>query len=436
MYCNIVTARCVECLNHDHCDPGLVCLANGTCGAGNTGCANNFDCSPLVCNPTTGACVQCMLNSDCPAGDVCLNNACDGGDPGCTSQAQCDAYDLVCNPATGQCDTCAASRPCPNGKYCDGTGHCVDCLNAGHCALGYICSGGACIPDGGGGALGDPCTTHAECAAGHVCLGSGGSGICSRPCIGSGKGGDADCPLGFACQNFESGGLDGLMLCNTTTQLASDYPGQPFDLAPGAACASRNGCQTSVCYASGCAHQCAANRDCAANEVCYALPAASLPGTQHHCFYSDTVNFLPTGAACADSAECDTGVCVGECWEGGACGFVLDCLLGCEGTCRDHCRSNADCAVGQSCNPWPMDVFTPASFVPICLPKYFSGTQADGTSCSADGNCASDWCVGGICTTPCGISADCTGALAGTFCEPLSFVDDTGTPVYAMAFCL
>ncbi|MBI3180139.1 MAG: hypothetical protein HYZ27_10785, partial [Deltaproteobacteria bacterium] len=523
---------------------------------------------------STGDCVQCVADNDCPVGDVCRNNACDdgggGGNPGCTSQAQCDPYGLVCNLASGECEACSTALPCPAGKYCEANGRCSECLNDGHCDPGYVCSGGTCIADGGGGGdgtcvfrddcdgyacllgycvpcffdemcfdfmdiftgetkicdlstgmcidpecasaydcpptlgcyaghcgpcfddsecrggevcntatgecgtgggggclsnndcfgglvcvgdacvectsdtqcnpgqtcsggrcggsgdLGAPCTTHNDCDAGFICLGNGSTSICTRTCIGSGKGGDADCPLGYACQNFESGPLDGLIMCNAATQLSSTYPGQPFDMAPGASCSSRNGCQTSVCYTSGCARQCAANRDCAASEVCYALPNGNLEGMQHHCFYSDTVNYGPTGGSCGDSAECDTGVGTGECWEGGACGLAADCLFGCEGTCRDHCRSNADCAAGQSCNPWPMDVFTPQNFVPVCLPKYFNGTQADGTSCSSDGNCASDWCIGGICTTPCAINADCTGALAGRFCEPLSFVDSSG----------
>jgi hypothetical protein len=70
------------------------------------------------------------------------------------------------------------------------------------------------------------------------------------------------------------------------------------------------------------------------------------------------------------------------------------------------------------------------------MPKYYDGSQADGTACSQDSDCASDWCVQSTCTTPCAITADCTGALAGKLCEPITFVDSNQDPVYSLSFCL
>ena len=316
---------------------------------------------------------------------------------------------------------------------------CVNCTSSTQCSSGQTCgTNGRCTT--GSTTLGDfgaTCSTADDCKAGLTCLGGTSGNKCSRTCIGSGKGGDADCPSGWACVDFESGSLDGLMMCEAASMLSSTYPGQPFNQAP---CASGNACQTSVCFTdvNECARACAANRDCNAGEVCYALvDSAGANSGWDFCFGSDTTTYKAVGLACNNAVECDSGLCEGTCSDGKLCNKNTDCASGtCTGKCRDHCRSNADCKSTEACNPWPTTIGTPNSgWVPTCSPKYYSGTKTDGSACTDDSECKSDWCVGSICSTPCAIKADCTGGLAGKNCEALSFVDSSNNPVYSLAFC-
>jgi hypothetical protein len=573
MFCNVVTGHCVQCLNEDHCDVGLICRADGTCGT-NTGCATNADCGALKCDTATHGCVQCLTSGDCPSGQTCRGNQCftsGNTDPVCTQQTQCDAYGKICD-ATGHCTACTTTAQCGANRTCTG-GQCVSsstppgdgscqtmadcggqacflnmcmpcfsdfmcislddlmsgvmkicdtntltcinpqCQTANECAAGEGCySGhcGACVEDSecrsgevcnpSTGVCGDPnvnpptgctsnagctggqvcvatacvnctssaqctggqtcgadgrcttgtpptpgdfgatCTTSDECKPGLTCLTASSGNKCTRTCIGSGKGGDSDCPSGWACVDFEEGDVDGLIMCESAGMLPSTFPGQPFTQAPGASCSSGNACQTSVCFSESgeCARGCAANRDCAAGEVCYALMYATGVNTgEDFCFPSDTTTYKPVDAACSDTQECDSGLCEGKCANGALCNTSGDCASGtCVGTCRDHCRSNADCKATEACNPWPTKAGTPGSgWVPSCSPKYYSGTKLDGAACAADSECNSDWCVGSICTTPCAIKADCTGALAGKSCQAVGFVDANDNPVYSLAFC-
>ncbi len=442
--CDSLSGNCVdpECNTADQCAPGEGCYT-GHCGA----CLYDDECrAGETCDPNTGVCGTggsggggCTSNAQCGAGQVCVSGSCGA----CTSSTQCDAG-LICD-STGSCVNggtggCTSNSQCGGGQVCL-SGACSDCSSSTQCDVGGVCSGGRCTTGStGSGGLGNACTTNSECGAGFVCLGDGTSGICSRPCIGSGKGGDADCPTGYGCINYETGSLDGLSLCNGAAQLDATYPGQPFDMAPGSSCAAGNGCQTSVCYSTTqeCARACIAGRDCASGEVCWAVTNSLGDMLGYHlCTSSDTTTYTVSGGACNDNFECDSGLCVGTCDDGAPCNATANCSSGvCNGTCRDHCRSNADCSITQSCNPWPtVTGFTFSGWVPTCLPKFYAGTQNDGSSCAQDADCASDWCIGSICTTPCAITADCTGGLSGTMCTPMSFVDSAGTPVYSMAFC-
>ncbi len=475
--CNPTSHECVPCTGDLECGTGRVC-ANGTCttaggGTGNGSCTSRADCAgqacfmnacvpcisdfmcfelndlvtgvTKICAIDTGLCTdpECNTANDCAAGEACYDGHCGA----CLYDDECRAGE-VCNPNTGVCGTsggtpgCTSNAGCTGGQVCV-SGTCQNCTSSSQCTSPQTCNAGRCTTGTtpGAGAFGASCVAPADCQTGLTCLGDGTSGICTRTCIGSGKGGDADCPLGYGCIDYVSGALDGLSMCNAAAQMSSTYPGLPFDQAPGASCADHNGCQTSVCYSDThtCARACLANRDCNAGEVCYSLIDEDGAAMGYDlCFDSDTSAYKAAGVACAQNWECDSGLCVGTCANGSPCNGSADCGgQACTGTCRDHCRSNSDCPSSQSCNPWATVIATPKSgWVATCMPKFFTGTQADGTSCTEDANCASDWCIGGICTTPCAIKADCTGALANKQCKPITFVDQSDNPVYALGFCL
>ncbi len=477
LICNSTSHTCVACTSDTQCGTGKRCAA-GTCtdipggGTGGTGggtpggacedkadcggmpcflsmcmpCFSDFMCFSLedlmsgtstICDTDTGECVapECNDANQCPAGEGCYSGHCGP----CMEDSECRSGQ-VCNADTGVCGTSSGggggTTSCPGG--CDDGNACTTdtCSSTGTCSHTPI------SPCGNGTQqLGQSCSDAATCAAGLTCLDSNGVKLCTRPCIGSGDGGEADCPLGNACYDFESGPLDGAKLCVDDSQLASTTPGHGFTQAPGASCASGNDCQTGVCMGDQtCARACLADRDCDADEVCYGEWADAETVTGYHlCYFSDPVAYTPAGGACNNGLECDSGVCVGTCDNGSLCNSDAECFFGsCVGTCADHCRSNADCGSGDACAPWPMVVTydnTYSSFVPVCMDKVYSGTQADGTACTSDGQCQSDWCQGGICTTPCGTSADCTGGLAGKKCTLRTFSDDTASITYAMSFC-
>jgi hypothetical protein len=473
------TGHCLPCTSPTECGTGRTCT-NGACVLNNVNpgdscetsadcagqpcflnmclpCFSDFMCLSLddllagvskICDPLTGACVdpQCQVAEQCPAGQGCYSGHCGA----CLDDAECRSGE-TCDPQTGVCDTstppvtCTSTAQCTGGRVCVDS-NCVNCTSTTQCDAYQVCDAGRCKSNGvlppAAGELGAACTGPGTCNPGLMCLETATQSTCTRTCIGSGNGGDADCPSGWACVNFDSGALDGVMLCESAAMLPAEYPGQPFSQRPGGSCASGNVCQTSICYDSydryhECARGCAADRDCEANECCQAMALNSAYSGYHVCLTSDPTNFKLAGEACGQASECDSGLCVGECSDGKSCNRSGDCASGnCAGICRDHCRANADCGAGLACHPWPTKV-APAksSWVPACTPRRYNGAQNDGVACTQDSQCKSDWCIANICTTPCAITADCTGSLTGKKCEVTIFADDSSNPVHSMAFC-
>jgi hypothetical protein len=129
MYCETQSSRCVECLRDVHCDEGLTCRADFTCGPA-TGCMSEAACGALVCNIANGGCVECVTTNDCGLGLVCQNAQCIDPQvvpPECSTQADCDLQ----------------------GKICDAGGSCVPCTSGAQCGTGKVCSYGTCTPDAG-----------------------------------------------------------------------------------------------------------------------------------------------------------------------------------------------------------------------------------------------------------------------------------------------
>ena len=192
MHCDLRANSCVACLMDDHCEVGLVCQADGTCGDGSVECGGDYDC---------------------PSGYLCDSGSCvSGGTSGgggqeipCGSQADCDVYGRICE-----------------------AGACVPCSSDAQCEAGLVCSAGTCTdPNSGGGTGGMPglpggggmCTSAYDCPEGQGCLMGVMCGMClldtdcrdnercdvnSFQCVaGSGSGGDGGSSggLGGACTN-------------------------------------------------------------------------------------------------------------------------------------------------------------------------------------------------------------------------------------------
>ena len=111
---------------------------------------------------------------------------------------------------------------------------------------------------------------------------------------------------------FDQGGLDGVSICIPSAVMPSTlddgttFPGQPFDLQPGASCSAANaGCQTLYCMGTECMRSCRANRDCNSGETCYGAWVPTTADTSvyemldvHYCIASDTVTYAGAGESC------------------------------------------------------------------------------------------------------------------------------------------
>jgi len=576
LFCDLSSGTCVDCLVDEHCDVGLQCMADNTCGDGSL-CTGDADCDgDLVCELSSGACVECTVDSHCPSGSTCQLNSCvesgNSGAPTCTTQADCDPLGYICDLSAGECVPCSTDTQCGDGRVCNAgvcvndntgsggcqftsecnglacisgscsncaydfecwdsvttdmiceagsclasecttadqcpaglgcwSGRCSACMYDSECRTGEICNSGVCetpttpectanidcspgqvclagscgactdssqceglvCNDGacessstpGNGPLGASCVSVNDCQTGLSCLGINEENFCTRSCIGSGKGGTADCPANFACYNFDQGGLDGVSICipsavmPATLEDGSVFPGQPFDLQPGDSCSAANsGCQTLYCMSeTECMRSCRAGRDCNSGETCYGAWVPTTADTSvyemldvHYCIGSDTVTYAGAGESCTAGYECDTGLCGGTCSNDNTkmCNSATDCGAGntCNGTCLNHCRSNADCSAGKVCDGWPTNAAAQTGWVPVCQPKLGAGMLADGVSCSANSDCNSDWCVNNSCTTMCALDTDCIGGLTGKSCQMMQLTDSAGAGVYTAQFCV
>lgn len=422
MLCDTLNNRCEPCDNFTNtCETGKDCV-EGRClseGAGGTGdgsvgsrcrvpsdCRNNFACWPARCTP-------CFFDSMCNGG------------------LQRRRY---CDVESGRCldGECESASECQEGEGCSTFGQCGQCASSSNCRPGETCEGGVCRS--GPVTLGSVCVQSNQCQDGQMCfMNEQGVSRCTRACVGNGRGGDDDCPSGFACLDYDSGGVDGARVCVSSSHVSQSTPGQPFTSAPGAACSTaNNSCQTSVCLPGGaCARSCMSNGDCNGGEVCRA------DGSGNH--YCVTSTLSGAGTSCSSNSQCDSGVCTGRCsGTNTPCDSSSDCGgTSCQGTCANQCRSNDDCVSGQTCLPWAVQRGgIDRDWILTCQSGTSPGNQPNGSSCSVNSDCDSWWCIDEICTEPCGSNLDCTGGLASRDCGPVRFEDAQAQPVYSLAFCV
>jgi len=221
-FCDLAFNACVDCLMDDHCEVGLVCQADGTCGDGSVECATDYDC---------------------PTGYVCddLGQCVSGGSTGggqdipCASQADCEVYGRICE-----------------------NNICVPCTADSQCQAGYVCSAGTCTDPssggggGGGGLPGGGCTSAYDCPEGQGCFMGLMCGFCmvdtdcrdeetcdtaSLQCIsGSGSGGGGDGGAGGCTDAYDCAAGEGCLMgmcgfCMADTDCRSDETCDPGSLS-------------------------------------------------------------------------------------------------------------------------------------------------------------------------------------------------------------
>lgn len=197
---------------------------------------------------------------------------------------------------------------------------------------------------------------------------------------------------------------------------ASDAPQGPGDL--GAKCRLDVECKSKLC-ASGtilttaitattgpiCTTTCCTSSECPASFVCfnggtgggYCVPKTLAQRTP------PTTGGLLGGSTCSTNTNCRSGLCTGT-----------------PKTCLDTCCALSDCSGSSTCRVKTTAAPAPAHDVWVCAAPEPGAAGLPGDTCTNNGDCISDNCIGilagRICRPPCSNTASCrtvTGFNAG-----------------------
>ncbi|MFO0760678.1 MAG: hypothetical protein U0359_29640 [Byssovorax sp.] len=387
------------------CANGKTCLVNADCSSTNCSagvCAAVPSCSDGIKNGTEtdidcgGSCAtKCANGKTCSVNADCTSTSCSGGV--CAALPTCS--DAIKNGTETDIDcggSCATK--CQNGKTCLANSDCssTNC-SGGVCAALPTCfdaikngaetdvdCGGTCAAKCANGKL---CSVNADCSSAN-CDG----GVCAAPAptcndvIKNGSETDIDCG-GLVCVKCQNG-----KTCLANSDCSSNN-------CSGGVCAAavscvdgiKNGSETDVdCGGSVCpdcanGKLCSANGDCLSNTCSGGVCVAGGPSC------SDGIkNGTET------DIDCGGGTCP-LCANGKTCGSLVDC-------------QSASCASGVC-----------AAIVPTCTDGVKNGSETDidcgggtcgkcanGKTCSANTDCLSAGCVGGVCSV---VAATCSDGL-------------------------
>ncbi|MGD2107960.1 MAG: hypothetical protein PVI86_01085 [Phycisphaerae bacterium] len=338
----------------------LECQGAGDCDDSNP-CTTD-DCVAGVCTYTNNS-LPCEDGLFCTTGDTCGGGSCVGGGDPCVGP-------LLCSESLDDCVECLGAGDCSDGNICTNdvcniVGSCenpansLPCDDGLYCTATDVCNGGSCV---GGG---DPCPGSLVCAeAGDTCV----------ECVV-----DGDCDDGNVCTE------DACLGDNTCQYTPNTLPCEDGDF-----CTSNDVCSGGVCIGG---------------------PDPCGGGTP---ICIETIN---TCVQCQNAGHCDDGnVCTTDvCNIAFVCQYsnnALPCVddaLYCNGTgqCSGGvCTSTGDPCPGQLCdegNGRCVDCFTPGD------------CPGDGVGCTDEG------CDDGVCTyTPNDASCD-----DGVFCNGPEFCHST-----------
>ena len=402
-WCDHFALECVSEL------PGQVCALDDDCPEGQECSPSNDadDLLVLVCRPDQGAGEDvCDENTECRSG-FCANGSCFAA---CAEDGDCALEGARCSAVSVTPDegfdytlsTCRSVVPC---------GRDADCAQSEVCTLVPVGEGleAMCVQAQGASPSGTPCQEDAECASG-ACFGDS-----IRRCLGV-------CTEDVDCQPSNNA-------CLAVSFLLDDggTPDDPLDDAT----VEHNVCD----WSEGSGSACASNSQCR-DEICALEIEDDLFITECRPAWGSA----GAGEACQNSNDCQAGLClVGDICHG-ACETSADCLGGTvcqevpvseeEGaqTIRfcveppEVCASDLDCAQGLSCLP-VSDPNTPNQVVGACVSAPNLGGLLAGQSCTADAQCASDFCMSQfgtearVCYGICELGTD-NGCNDGTVCYP------------------
>ena len=357
--------------------------------AGGTHVSYGFKGTAELYHPTSG--LACTSASECVTGycadGICCETACDGTCKVCTVTGDLG----VCgNVALGKQDK-SAKVPCvASGKACDGKGNC-QLANGASCTLSSSCGSGSCV-DG-------VCCDKACAGACQSCNQTGSVGKCMPIASGQDslcKGTCEECLAG-TCTKIAAGKQHSLT-CSATGK-ACDGKGNCLS-SDGQSCTSSTNCASGYCADYICC-------DTACSGSCL---ACNLSGKLGKCSYVPAEKEDASAASpCTSPKACDgKGQCLlarGKgCSLGAACstGFCMDYVC-CNTACTDTCKSCSLSGTVGTCS------LVPAGITDSNATKQCTGNQvcdgkggcfaAKGQACKVTGDCASGYCVDGVCCT-------------------------------------
>jgi len=341
---------------------GQLCGCHEECGSGL--CVDGVCCTS-ACDGTCEACnVAGSMGSCSPIPD--------GNKP--VLAGQCKAESIAGCGLDGMCDGSGSCRKYPDGTVCE-AGKCDGALvsgtrvcSAGECKAGAVevCTPFSCDPESN--TCYDSCAGSSQCSSGNVCQGdSCGLRKSGATCEANSDCESDFCADGVCCTTACSGP------CVSCDQVGNEGTCKPVaaKLAdPNKICRNegQNSCGTSgVCDGKGACERYSAGTVCGAGrcEGGSQIPASTCDGT----------------GSCKASPPipCAPFVCGGN-------------------ACKDRCTADADCTGGNTCQ------------------NGSCGKKGPGQNCAGNLQCASNFCVEGIC---------CDSACHGT-CRSCSLSGSRG----------
>ncbi|MDI1483685.1 MopE-related protein [Polyangium sp. y55x31] len=365
--------------------------ANGTCSPITSGLDPDNECSGAAACNGMGACgllgdgSACSMGNECQSGfcvdNVCCNSACGGTCKAC-SAAKTNGVNGVCaNVATNsdpdnECAAeCNAFGDCeePNGSACAANGEC----QSGICVDG-VCCNSACNGD---------CQT---------CNKAGSVGTCAAVVAGQQDtcGAGATCDATGVCKKVNGTG------CTLNAECLTGF------------------CVDNVCCENACSGTCKTCNLGASPGICSNVPTNTDPANE--CNGADVCNgsgacVKVNGSSCGGNGECLSGFCTD-----GYC---------CESTCSGTCKAcNVAGSLGMCANvPFGVDPANECAGAAVC--DGAGGCKKGlGDACAMNTDCASNFCVDGVCC-----NAACDATCVACSAALTNGTDGTCAPVKANA---
>ncbi len=364
------------------CPGHLACASALTC---NTSCLVDADCMSGICNVATHTCgvhksdgASCSTSGECTSGvctdGVCCHTACGGA---------CQACNLP-----SSLGTCAPVDGAPDPHGLCATGPCSDMCRAGACAVrpsGTACGTATCTANKLSVSVCDGASPSCPASVPTPCpgsLGCGASGLCKASCAA-----DADCAVGTC--DIASGACVLKKANGASCALAGE-------------CASGS-CADGVCCDVACNGACQACNLTGTTGKCTAVDAMADPngrcpiGECADVCSKGTCQVRAAGSSCAtktcasgvlSQAQCDGASATCPAPVGTPCANNLACASA--SACKSSCLGDGDCTSGvcdpttKTCIAAPVDagVDAPSEAAPDAPPD--ADAQADVVDASTE----------------------------------------------------